>query len=143
MNRFVVAATLLFAGAAHADETYEMRTEPAKVAIGAKSKTSVTIAAKPGWHVNEEAPISVKLTPGPGIAVDKPKLTRADLATKSVDNARFDIGFVASEAGSKTIAAEASFVMCQATTCKPIKEKLSLAVEVAAAEPPAKKKSKR
>jgi len=100
--------------------------------VGVKGKTSVTITAKPGWHVNDQAPVTMKLTPDPGIAVDKPKLTRADLAQQTPELARFDVAFTPSEAGRKTINCEASFVMCQATTCMPVKEHIALAVDVAA-----------
>jgi hypothetical protein len=113
------------------EATYEVKTGAAKGAVGAKGKTSVTIAARPGWHVNEEAPLTLKLAPEAGIAVDKPKLTRADLAETNKEMARFEVGFTPSEPGLKTINGEASFVMCQATTCKPVKEKVSLAVNVA------------
>ena len=120
---------------ARADEaTYEVKTGQAQGAVGAKGKASVTIAAKPGWHVNADAPLTMKLSPEPGITVDKPKLTRADLAETTQEMARFDVGFTPSEAGRKTINCEASFVMCQATTCKPVKEKIALAVEVAPAK---------
>jgi DsbC/DsbD-like thiol-disulfide interchange protein len=140
--RHIVAVALLAAvaggpGRGQAGEaTYEVKKDQAKATVGVKGKTGVTIAAKPGWHVNEDAPLTMKLTPDPGIAVDKPRLTRADLAQQSKEMARFEVAFTPSEAGRKTINAEASFVMCQATTCMPVKEKIALAVDVA----PAKKK---
>jgi hypothetical protein len=132
----VLALTLCAAGTARADETYEIKKADAKAAVGVKGTTSVTIAAKTGWHVNEEAPISVKVLPDAGIAVEKARLTRADLAQRTKELARFDVAFTPSEPGKKTITCEASFVMCQETTCKPIKEKIALAVDVS----PAKKK---
>ena len=45
---------------------------------------------KGGWHVNDEAPISVALTTPAGVTVKKAKLTRADLAASSKESARFD-----------------------------------------------------
>jgi hypothetical protein len=120
--------------ASRADEaTYELKKADAKATVGVKGTTSVTIAARPGWHVNDQAPLTMKLTPDPGIAVDKPKLTRADLAQQSAELARFDVAFTPSQAGRKTINCEARFVMCQATTCMPVTEKIALAVEVAPA----------
>jgi len=132
----LLASALGTATQARADETYEIKKADVKATVGAKGTTSLTIAAKTGWHVNEEAPVSLKLLPDPGISVDKPKLSRADLAQSTKDLARFDVAFTASEPGKKTINAEASFVMCQASTCKPVREKLAFAVDVA----PAKKK---
>ncbi len=136
MRQLAVVALLCAAasGYARADgATYELRKDQARATVGIKGKTSVTIAAKPGWHVNEEAPLTMKLTPDPGIAVDKPRLTRADLAEQTKEKARFEVAFTPSEPGVKTINAEASFVMCQATTCMPVKEKIALAVNVAPA----------
>jgi hypothetical protein len=132
-----LALLTLGAATARADQaTYDVKKDQARATVGVKGKTSVTIAARPGWHVNDQAPLTMKLIPEAGIAVDKPRLTRADLAQQSPELARFDVAFTPSEPGLKTINAEASFVMCQATTCMPVKEKIALAVEVA----PAKKK---
>jgi hypothetical protein len=133
-----VAVCLLIAAtsARAAGTNYDVKQDVTTGTVGVKGKTNVTIAARPGWHVNEEAPLTMRLMPDPGITVDKAKLTRADLAQQSKDKARFEVAFVASEPGRKTINAEASFVMCQATTCMPVKEKIALAVDVT----PAKKK---
>jgi hypothetical protein len=127
-----VTALALSVGLAHASsDMYDVQIAEAKATVGAKGKASVTIVGKNGWHVNEDAPVSMKLAPGSGITVDKPKLTKADLAERTQDRARFDVAFTAAEAGKKTIDAEATFVMCQASACKPVKEKVTLAVEVA------------
>jgi hypothetical protein len=135
----LLAATLGMATQARADETYELKKGDVKATVGAKATTSLTIAAKTGWHVNEEAPLSLKLQPDPGITIDKPKLSRADLAQNTKDLARFDVAFTATEPGKKLINGEATFVMCQASTCKPCKEKVAFAVEAVAAAPAKKK----
>jgi hypothetical protein len=114
----------------HAEDIYELRTGGGKATVGARSTTTLTIAARSGWHVNEEAPMSLKLLPDPGITVEKQRLVTSDVVQRTKEMARFDIAFTASEPGRKTINAEASFVMCQATTCKPVKEKVALAVDV-------------
>jgi hypothetical protein len=134
----LLAAILGTAVPAHADDTYEIKKGDVKATVGAKATTSLTIAAKTGWHVNEEAPLSLKLQPDPGISIEKPKLSRADLAQNTKDLARFDVAFTATEPGKKVINGEATFVMCQASTCKPCKEKVALAIEAVA--PAAKKK---
>src|SRR3954462_8047558 len=129
-------ATLTLATTARAEAIYEIKQGEGKATAGLKGKTSLTITAKPGWHVNEEAPVSMKLTPDTGVTVEKPKLTKSDLAERTKEMARFDVAFTATEPGPKKISAEASFVMCQATTCKPVRETIPLALDVA----PAKKK---
>jgi hypothetical protein len=141
---FALAAfALLSQGAARAEEKlYEIENPAAKVALGAKGTTSVTIAAKNGWHVNAEAPITLSLTPPAGITLPKAKLARADLAASTQESARFDVAFEAAEPGAKVIAAEARFVICQETACKPVKETLSLAIDVSPPAPAPKAKGK-
>jgi hypothetical protein len=140
----LVSATLLAAApAARAEgKLYEIRKTEPKVAVGAKGTASVTIATKEGWHVNAEAPITLALTPPPGLTMQKTKLVRADLAASTQESARFDVAFEASEAGAKVINAEARFVLCQETACKPVKETLALTIDVAAAAPAPAAKTK-
>ena len=131
-----LAATSIWVGpAAYADApTHEIRKTEPKVAAGGQAKASLTIAAKNGWHVNAEAPITVSLkSSDSGLTVAKEKMTRADLAESTQTSARFDIALTCAAdtaAGPKTINAEAKFVMCQESACKPVKETLALAIEV-------------
>jgi hypothetical protein len=142
-----LALALGTAARAGAEEIYELKKSETKALVGAKGTASLTIAAKSGWHINdnEGAPLSLKLVPEAGITVDKPLLKRTDVAQQTKEQARFDVAFTASEAGHKTINGDATFVMCQAATCKMVHEKVALAVDVsapAAAKPgkPGKKK---
>jgi len=128
---FVLAAGVSTA----ADSLYEIKKTEPKVAVGATGTASLTITAKSGWHVNDEAPITVALTAPAGVTLPKAKLTRADLAQSSKETARFDIPVSATEAGKKTINAEARFVLCQEQACKPVKETLALAVDIPPAAP--------
>ena len=132
------ALALLAAPAARAGKEYEVKTDAeVKAAPGAPAKTSVTLVAQDGWHMNEEAPITLTLTPDAGVSVAKPKLGREDLVAKSKESAKFDVAFTAAEAGKKTVAGEARFVVCKETACKPVKEKLAWTIDVAAAAPAA------
>jgi DsbC/DsbD-like thiol-disulfide interchange protein len=149
MNRafvpaFAFAATWGAQATLHAEEKlYEITNPGAKVTVGDKGTTSVTIAAKHGWHVNGEAPITLSLKPPPGITLTKAELARADLAASTQESARFDVSFEAAEPGAKVISAEAHFVICQETACKPVKEPLTLAIEVSPPSPAPKAKLKR
>jgi hypothetical protein len=143
MKRIALALALSLAAATAAraaESLYEITKIEPKVAVGATETASLTIKVKGGWHVNDEAPISVALTMPAGVTVKKEKLTRADLAASSRESARFDIPVSATEAGKKSIAAEAHFVLCQEQACKPVKETVTLAIEVTA--PAAAKKKK-
>ena len=125
-----------------ADETYEVKAKSAKATVGEKATASVTIASKKGWHLNAEAPLTLKLAPGPGVSVDKPKLTRADLAASSDNSARFDVSLAASHPGTGEIAAEAGFVLCQESECRPVREKLVIGVDTLPAKTVAEKPAK-
>jgi hypothetical protein len=139
----IAIAALVFLAAANlraADGTFEVTTTPATGVVGSKAQAGVTIKAKAGWHLNAEAPLTLKLSPAPGVAVDKPKLAREDLAATSETEARFAVGLTLSEPGKQAVEAEAGFVLCRDDACRPIKEKLTLAVEAKA--PPAADKAK-
>jgi hypothetical protein len=140
LSLLAFAALLSSAAGAHADDKlYEIKKTEPKVAVGAKGAASVTISAKSGWHLNAEAPITLALTPPAGMTIAKPKLQRADLAASTEQSARFDVPFEASEAGAKVVTAEARFVLCQEQACKPVKETVSLNIDVAAPAAPAPK----
>ena len=144
------AAWLVLAGATArtADDSYEVKPSHVKATLGEKANASVAIATKKGWHLNAEAPLTLKLTPGPGIAVEKPRLARADLAASSDSTARFDVALVAAMLGHGDVQAEAGFVICQATICRPIKEKVVIGVDASlpgapgSAKKPAKPRKK-
>jgi hypothetical protein len=143
MKRFHLLAAMLWALAlpARADDTYQVSKTDAVVAVGSKGTASVTISARKGWHLNAEAPLTLKLGNAPGLQTDKPKLGRSDLALSTESQARFDVGVTASEPGRKTLEAEVGFVLCQEDACRPIKDKVSLVVD--ASPEPAKKPAKR
>jgi len=143
-----LALSLLRAGSSFAaDGTFEISKTDATGAVGSKAKASVTITARKGWHLNHEAPLTLNLAPAPGILLDKPKLTRGDLALSGETEVRFDVGMTLSEPGKKAVEAEAGFVLCQQDACRPVKEKLTLAtLATPATEPksaPAKKTRKK
>ena len=125
------AAWLVLAGASvrAADDAYEVKPSNVKATLGEKVTASVTIATKKCWHLNAEAPLTLKLTPGPGITVEKPRLARPDLAASSDSSARFNVVLLAARAGDGEVQAEAGFVLCQETLCRPIKEKVVIGVE--------------
>jgi len=142
------AASLVLASSAAraADDAFEVKSSTVKATLGEKAVSNVNIATKPGWHLNAEAPLTLKLTPSQEITVEKPRLQRADLAASTDTTARFDVALVASKEGHGEVQAEAGFVICQETLCRPIKEKLIISVEAsppgAAEKKPAKSRKK-
>jgi hypothetical protein len=146
MRSLLACVTILLAGAAQAaDGTYEVSSATVSAGVGTPTKVGVTIRAKGGWHLNHEAPLTLKLTPTAGVTIDKPQLSRADLASSSDSEARFDVSLVLTDTGKKAVEGETRFVLCQKDACRPIKEKLTLNAEATApakAAKPAKKRKK-
>lgn len=125
-----IALSLLFVrSSGAADDSYALSKTDASLTVGSKGKASVTISAQKGWHINAEAPLTLKILPPTGVTADKTKLGRGDLALSNETTARFDIGLTATEPGKMAVEVEAGFVLCQEDSCRPIKEKLTLAVD--------------
>jgi hypothetical protein len=118
-----------------ADDTYEIAKRDAAAPVGTKATASVTITSKQGWHLNHDAPLTLKLSPTPGVALDKPKLGRSDLTRSTESEARFEVALTLTEPGRKLIEAEAGFVLCRQDSCRPIREKLTLTAEASAPQP--------
>jgi hypothetical protein len=136
LSTLALTLALAWPGRAAAEPPpYEIQKTPGKAAPGGTGTASLTVVARNGWHVNEQAPISVSLKGDPGIELPKAKMSRGDLAESTKEKARFDIPFSATTEGKKNITAEAKFVMCMAEACKPVKETVALEVDVAAAAP--------
>ncbi len=137
MKRLLILSFALvpLAGAARSaraeEVSHEIQKAPTSAAPGVPGKAAVTVQGKNGWHVNENAPITLSAKADPGVDLPRPKLARADLAKSTKETARFEIPFTASESGKKTITAEARFVMCQEQACKPVKETVALEIDVA------------
>jgi hypothetical protein len=130
---FVVLAPLFWPVAAPAaDANYAVDSKEAIVTVGEIGKARVTISARGGWHFKAEAPLTLKLSPAKGVAMDKRMLERADLVLRNDTSAIFVVGVVASAPGKKAIAAEAGFEICRDAVCRPIKERIKLAVVAAA-----------
>ncbi len=130
-------AVILTASPAVAGELFDVKTTPTKAVPGTKASSSVILSAKNGWHMNKEAPITIKLAAGAGVTVDKPRLGRSDAVESTEDHARFEVSFTAADPGAKTIDADASFVICQQAACKPVREKVVLSLDIAPAAAPA------
>ena len=117
------------------EDLHAVTATPASAKAGSRGTAHITLQAKNGWHLNEEAPISVKLKPAAGVTVEKAKLARKDIAQATQDEARFDVAFTATEPGPKTIDAEARYVICQDTACKQVQGTTTVKLNIEADKP--------
>ena len=113
------------------DDSYRLELElPAAVAKGSEGVAFVTIAAKAGWHVNQDFPTKLTIDAPDGVEVDK-AVQRADDAVKLTDHeARFAIKYTATSAGTKAFGGSVKFAVCTDDTCDPKRVKLAFKVDV-------------
>jgi hypothetical protein len=129
MRKLILVTTMLAAGVALADSSYQLKIEAAPVKKAQKGVAKIRVAPGTGFHVNKDYPTTVTITPA-GCTVDKPKQTAADAVTLTEAQAAFDVGFTCNAAGKQTFTGEMKFAVCSASSCDPKKEKLSFTVEV-------------
>ena len=99
---------------------------PLKVKKGAAAKAHVEIVPRQGAHVSPDAPLSVALSSGGGLKLEKAKLLRADTHETKAQGVEFDVPFVAS--GSDELKASVNFFICTEKLCERQKRDVTLAV---------------
>ena len=112
-------------------EAYTMKlATPAKVATGAKGSATLEIVPKKGWHLNDEFPYKLTVTPPAGTKVAKPEQGKKDTVAFSRESMKWAIDFEASSAGDKAFTGKVKFAVCTETSCDPKKEELAFNVKV-------------
>lgn len=118
-----LSATGAFAEDADPETLYELSTEgtPAKVKTGEQAKFVLSISAKPGAHISDEAPLKIELT-GTNVKLSKTKLVREDSVTKKKEgelftSPRFEVPFTAAAAGAGKVDVKATFFICTDKIC--------------------------
>ena len=136
--RSVVLAALTAGCVANAEgdsANYDVSTEgtSTKVKAGEKGKVVISIAAKNGAHVSDEAPLRIELSSKES-KLDKEKLALADsVGPKEVgprSAVKFEVGFAPSAHGKTTVDAKMTFFICTEKLCSRQTKNLSLPVEV-------------
>jgi hypothetical protein len=113
------------------DASFELRAETKpQYGRGAESSLSIVLTPKGAFHVNEEYPIRVRLTAPPVVGLVKAALEKNDATEFSKQRARFDVPFVATQAGSSKVRAVVSFAVCTDENCIPDERTLEFTVAV-------------
>ncbi|HEX9295793.1 MAG TPA: hypothetical protein VF881_08155 [Polyangiaceae bacterium] len=91
---------------------------PATVSVGGAGELEVVLAAKDGYHVNEEFPYKFKTAADPGgvVSFEHPELTRAQ-GTYTKTEARFTARFQGARAGDAKIGGTLALSVCSAKEC--------------------------
>jgi hypothetical protein len=116
---------------------YDVTTEgtTAKLKAGETGKVIISITAKNGAHVSDEAPLKIELSSKQS-KLSKEKLTLADSINKKKEgetnypNPRFEVPFTPTAQGPTTVEAKMTFFICTEKLCSRQTKNLSLPVEV-------------
>jgi hypothetical protein len=103
---------------------------PAKMTTGSKGSATLEIVPKKGWHLNDEFPYKLTVTPPAGTKVARPEQTKKDTVAFSRESMKWAIDFEASAAGDKAFTGKVKFAVCTETSCDPKKEELAFNVKV-------------
>jgi hypothetical protein len=115
----VVAALLLVAAPARADD-WEVRVDDsAEVTAGANAAVSLTIAGLGGRVVSKDGPVRVALKSAT-LKTPKVRYDRRNAADPAADAPRFDLRFSAAEAGDHELALDIRFWLCGKRACRPV-----------------------
>lgn len=137
----IVSSVLLVASAAHAEgdpeQMYDVSTEgtTSKLKAGESGKLVISIKAKNGAHVSDEAPLKIELSSKES-KLAKDKLTLADSLNQKKEgetvypNPRFEVPFTPTAQGPTTLEAKMTFFICTEKLCARQTKKLSLPVDV-------------
>ncbi|RMH38068.1 MAG: hypothetical protein D6689_20150 [Deltaproteobacteria bacterium] len=124
MRTLICIATCAVARVAAADGAYTVRVDPpaATAATGERGAFSLTIAPAAGYEIDADAPLRVRLSARPpgGLDLPRPRLTRADAADPRAAAPRFDLPFVAREAGDYAVDIDVRFWLCRRYTCRAV-----------------------
>ncbi len=110
-------------------ERYVMKIDkPKSVKVGKEASYTVTISRTEPWHINQEFPTSLKVTPADGVTYPKVKLKKGDAEKFSEAEMVFKVPFTLAKKGSKDIESQLTFSICIESQCSRVKEKIKVAV---------------
>jgi len=126
-----IAALLVtaIAGTAFAADHYDLSIKAPAAKAKEKATATVTVKAKGAMHVNVDYPTKLTLTAPEGVKLEKEKILGKEAAKFDKEELKFDVAFTTDSAGKKTINGELKFAVCDANTCNPKTEKISIEVE--------------
>ncbi len=108
------------------------------VTEGERTAVSLTVAARAGYSISRDGPLSLSLSAAPEGAITLPRsrYRRADAADAHAENPRFDLALVAGAAGQATLTIDVHFWVCAKRTCRPVHDQRQVRVTIQAKAPP-------
>ena len=125
------AAPTAAAGDDKNDSSFNLQVaSPDAVKAGAECVAHVTVTPGSGYHVNQEFPTKLVVTPPDGVTIAKAEQHKEDAAAFSENKLQFDVKMTPSKAGTYKVAALLKFAVCTESSCDP--KKREIAFDVAA-----------
>lgn len=105
-----------------------------KLKAGEKGKLVLTVTAKEGAHVSDEAPLRIALS-GKGATLEKTTLVYADSLNKKTEavrypNPRFEVPFTAADKGAGALEAKLTIFICTEKLCMRSQKTVAVPVEI-------------
>lgn len=113
------------------DPSFELALVPSPpYAVGKLASFAVSLKPRGVYHINQDYPIDIALTPSDGVTLPKSQFKKADAATFEEKTARFDVPFTPSKAGQQRVEAHVKFAVCTPENCVPDERTLALVLPV-------------
>lgn len=113
------------------DPTFELRAVPSgPYAPGKLGSFAVSLEPRGEYHINQDFPMSVSVSPSAAIDFPKANLEKPEAAQFGEELARFDVPFTPKAAGSHTIEAKVRFAVCTPENCVPDERTLAVVLPV-------------
>jgi hypothetical protein len=102
---------------------------PARVTVGGAGELEIVLAAKDGYHINDEFPYKLRtaVEPAGAVTFEKPELTRTQ-GTYTKTEARFKARFAGAKVGDAKIGGVMALSVCTPKEC--ITDKIQLEVPI-------------
>lgn len=98
---------------------------------GEAGRFSLVIRPKNGTKVHPQAPLEVKLKATAGLEVEKPKLSRKEIANPGEPAPELKTGVRAIREGDQAIEADVSFFLCTDEWCQRMTDRVNVPIKVA------------
>jgi len=113
------------------DPSFELAMVPAgPYAPGKLGSFAVSLKPRGEYHINQDYPMSIALTPNASLDLPKTNFSKPEAAEFGEKAARFDVPFTPKAAGSHTIEAKVRFAVCTPENCVPDERTLAVVLPV-------------
>ena len=100
--------------------------------VGDERALALTIAPRPGYAISRDGPlvVTVVVRPDQGLELRRRRYLRRHAADARAASPRFDLAYRAARAGRYTVVVEVRFWLCRQRTCRPVRAKRRVGIEV-------------